>query len=239
VHQIPIRRELFARGFSFSDGPFDSALGDPFDLSLHTGTYVAGNRWTFFRIELEGLPASSSWRFRYFRPDASVAGDFSGNFGNPFYIDSWWWWSLNVNLSQTGTWRLVLDVNGQTMADAPFTVVSDPSQIVNRPPNGVSVAFDPVSPSASDVTFCRVQTSLVLRDPDYDIVRYHYQWSINGTAVRDIVSAALSDAIPSANAGDLVMCTVTPSDGLADGPQASTSVVISGGASPTRTSGVR
>ena len=30
-------------------------------------------------------------------------------------------------------------------------------------------------------------------DPDYDIVRYRYQWTVDGRSVRTVTSAALSD----------------------------------------------
>src|SRR6185295_16942969 len=54
-------------------------------------------------------------------------------------------------------------------------------------------------------------------------IRYRYQWKINGMIVRDVTSAALSDAIRKdlvLQLGDLVTCTVTPSDGTANGPAA-------------------
>jgi len=81
------------------------------------------------------------------------------------------------------------------------------------------------------VIFCRVQTSLVAEDPDYDIVRYRYQWLVNGSEIRDVTSAALSDAIPknSARAGEEVTCKVTPSDGKASGAGATSTLRIGGG----------
>jgi hypothetical protein len=121
---------------------------------------------------------------------------------------------------------VLFDVNGVTIVDAPFKVVATEAEITNRPPNPVTrVAFDPATPTADDAVFCRVQTSLVTEDPDYDLVRYRYQWSRNGVVIRDRVSAALSDAVPkgSYQAGDTLTCKVTPSDGTAWGPSATTS----------------
>jgi len=96
------------------------------------------------------------------------------------------------------------------------------NEIINHPPNAIGVTLDPPIPQASEVVFCRVNTSLLFEDPDYDIVRYRYEWRINGVVVRDVTSAALSDAIPKdlARNGDQLTCTVTPSDGRLSGPAA-------------------
>jgi len=46
-------------------------------------------------------------------------------------------------------------------------------------------------------------------------VRYRYEWRVNGTVVRDVTTAAQSDALArqylTANAD--VQCSITPSDG--------------------------
>jgi hypothetical protein len=112
-----------------------------------------------------------------------------------------------------------LDVNGEMLIDAPFDVVSSANQIVNRPPNAIKTHLDPAVPKPTDVVFCRVDTDLYRRDPDYDIVRYRYQWRVNGTLVRDVVSVVLSDALPRSvvPVGGILSCAVTPSDGLSDG----------------------
>jgi hypothetical protein len=133
-----------------------------------------------------------------------------------------------VNLDTLGTWRLLLDINGQTLVDAPFDVVSSQAQIVNRPPNPITIAFDPPAASGNDVIFCRVQTSLITEDPDYDIIRYEYKWAVNGNVVRVSTNASLADALPlgRARSADAVTCTVTPSDGMTSGPPASAAIVV-------------
>jgi hypothetical protein len=112
--------------------------------------------------------------------------------------------------------HVVLD-HGQTLVAAPFVVVAAGARIVNRPPAPVSAEI-----VAGDVLFCRVSTTLAFRDPDDDLVRYRYRWTVAGRVVRDVTSAALSDAIPegSARPGDRVVCRVTPSDGRAAGTAA-------------------
>lgn len=123
-------------------------------------------------------------------------------------------------------------MNGARAVDTPFDVVASAGQITNRPPNAVALSFEPAAPSLSDVVFCLVNTSLITEDPDYQIMRYHYQWTVNGSTVRDVTTAAIRDAIPSgtAHAGDQLRCQVTPSDGVASAATASTSMTLSGGA---------
>jgi uncharacterized protein (TIGR03437 family) len=191
-----------------------------FDTNPRTGTFVTGIRTVALRLDIGGLPVNSAYRVRFLRPNDTVGYEFSNNFGNTNFIpSSIYYRNYNPNFDVTGQWRLVFDINGKTLFEAPLTVVASANQIVNRPPNPISVAFDPPSPTASDVVFCRVQSSLVFRDPDYDIVRYRYQWRVNGNIVRDVTSAGMADAIPhdTARNGDTLTCTVTPSDGQVPG----------------------
>jgi hypothetical protein len=62
----------------------------------------------------------------------------------------------------------------------------------------------------------------VREDPDYDIVRYRYRWTVGGKLIRAVQSAALSDVLRkgAAKAGQQVRCAVTPSDGRRFGPTA-------------------
>src|SRR6185503_7876126 len=90
---------------------------------------------------------------------------------------------------------------------------------------------DPPSANVNDVVFCRVTPqSLALDDLDWNQVRYRYVWKVNGSVVRDVTSAALSDAVAHHTAcGDsLVQCTVTPNDGIVDGAVVSISMNVTG-----------
>ena len=93
------------------------------------------------------------------------------------------------------------------------------TQVRNRPPGPVSVELSPQTPSQTRVVQCLVRTSLVREDPDYDIVRYRYRWTVGGKLVRAVQSAGLSDVLRkgAARAGQQVRCTVTPSDGRRSG----------------------
>jgi hypothetical protein len=124
-----------------------------------------------------------------------------------------------LGLRPPGQWRLVVDVGGKTVADAPFRVVARRRDVRNRPPNAISAELLPAAPTAKDVVQCRVRTSLVTEDPDYGIVRYRYRWSVDGKLVRSVQSAALSDVLRRglAGSGKSVQCAVTPSDGRLSG----------------------
>jgi len=232
VNQVPVRRELYVKDFAFSPNTFAGLPAPPQDTAVRTGSYPQGNQHVYLRVEVANEPAHLPWRIRVLAPGGGVANDFSGTFSNSaFAQNAYGFFDVPVNFTQTGTWRVLVDLNSQTYVDAPLTVVASAASIVNRPPNAVSLAFDPVAPAATDVIFCRVNTSLILEDPDYDIISYRYQWTVNGASVRDVTSAALSDAIPKGTAGpgSDVRCTVTPSDGQASGPSAMATVHVAGG----------
>ncbi len=250
VDQTPILRDMYLRDFNVSDADLGAFPGLPFDMP-RTGTFVQGFRDVYFWINLMNIPAGSTWRVRFQRPDLTIAFDSGANgFGNPFYRWSWWWWSFGVNLNVTGTWHILLDINGQTLATAPLEVVASAGTCIggtnpgasctsnancpggrcslNRSPNPITVALDPATPTVSDTIFCLVDTDLVLDDRDYDVVRYHFVWKVDGDIVRDLISAGQADALPhhTATPDSLVECIVTPTDSKDDGPTVTASAVL-------------
>jgi hypothetical protein len=110
---------------------------------------------------------------------------------------------------------MLVDVNGTTAVNAPFTVVTSSAQIVNRRPNSITARLVPAAPATGQIMTCQVNSPLLLRDPDYDIVRYRYEWTVNNKIVRSLTSAALSDVLAKGKVkkGDKVKCRVTPLDG--------------------------
>ncbi len=68
-------------------------------------------------------------------------------------------------------------------------------------------------------------TDLIFDDPDYDIVRYEYEWFADGEAFRSVTHAGHADAIPHHTLlpGEVLECRVTPSDGILRGDTATTS----------------
>jgi hypothetical protein len=127
---------------------------------------------------------------------------------------------FDVDLDAPGTWRLRLEINGETVVEAPFLVVNTAKQVKNRAPKKVTARLSPKSPMEGQVMTCEVQTSLVTEDPDYDVVSYRYEWKVNGRVVRAVTSAALTDLLPAGTAKgkDKVSCKVVPSDGKKSGP---------------------
>jgi hypothetical protein len=177
----------------------------------------------YYWAEICNLPAGSTWTERYRRPDGSIEfelGPFP--FNNPTTFGwSRFWFNRNIGgmHSIPGTWRIQFSVNGTQLIDAPVEVVPSITPGFNRPPLPISAAFDPVAPSPQDALFARLTGPFGIRDLDWDLVRYRYLWTRNGTVFRDTISAGLADAIPAdtAAAGDIIVCTITPSDGHVDG----------------------
>ena len=170
------------------------------------------------------LPANTTWRVRFRRPDGVVTFDSTEiPWGNPdpydYYLTWWRYYLVDVPDIQTtpGTWHVIIDVAGVTAVDAPVEIRPARTSGFNRAPQPVTVAIEPAQPAPGDVLICRVSTDPVIDDLDYDIVRYQYVWRVNGAIVRDVTSAARSDALPrdAAGACDEVTCEVTPGDGIA------------------------
>lgn len=233
VNQIPIPRHTWIEYFAMhGETAFPAENFFP-NEPPRTGTFVRTG--TFQRIGawyiVHNQTANSTWRAHYRRPDGTTFYD-SGtqSFNNPLYRWANWWFWYGLNPDIAGTWTLEFSINGQLMVTAPFTVLNAGSVPVNRPPNPVAAAFDPVWPTTNDAIFCRISESL-LADPDYDPVRFRFEWTVNGTLVRHVTNAAYSDALQRAlaQAGDIVTCRVTPSDGQTFGLPTVVQTVIAGG----------
>ena len=227
ARQPAIREDAWVADVALSEKPFTGLAELPHDEAVRTGTFVRGVRDVHVRIELRNLAAAGAGRLSVLRPDGSVALtgalDAAGSRAG--------WAKRRLRLALTpGRWTLAYELDGKQVAEAPFDVVSSRRQVRNRPPRAVGASVEPAAPRAADVVFCRVETSLVAEDPDYDIVRYRYRWNAGGRLLRDATTAALSDAIPrnAARAGETLTCRVTPADGRLRGPTASVSTRVSG-----------
>jgi hypothetical protein len=230
--QNPFNGGVYAYDFGFSAQSL-SSWTPPFEPP-RTGQIGLGDPSVYFWMLLANLPANSAWRVRFTRPDGTIAYQSDATpfdpSGNPAYRSSYWWWSYDIPdlHAITGTWTVSLFVNdalltrGVVVDRAPLEVRPARTVGFNRPPEPVAAVLDPPAPGPNDAVFCRVRTSRVLDDRDYDLVRYRYLWTVNGSPVRQVTTAAQSDAIPkgSVPAGAAVACTVTPNDGTVDGPSA-------------------
>jgi hypothetical protein len=220
VNQIPIPRDLAIQDFGMHNTnrfPVGSFL--PYNPSragtfVRSGTFQPIGAWYI----IHNLPASSTWRARYLRPDTTLFYD-SGvqayeDPPNPFYRYSTWWLWQGLDPDTAGTWIFELSVNDSVMVKAPFIVINSGEIPTNHPPASVTAALDPPRPTTNDVLFCRIKAPM-LADPDYDLMSYRFDWQVNGVVICQVTNAAHADAIPraSANPGDLIACTVTPYDG--------------------------
>jgi hypothetical protein len=185
------------------------------------GGIVKGNRLLGLKYSIVNVPTNSTYRFRYRRPNGTIAADtgaFAINNTTP-YRNTWWYYEWWVNLDITDTWHVELLVNNSNIVSAPLTVVDNLAQITNRPPIQPVAVFDPPAPAWSDVVFCKVVSPWPVRDLDYNLVRYRYRWTANGVVIRDVASPALADAIPHGGAppGSTLTCELTPNDGIVNG----------------------
>jgi peptidase M23-like protein len=225
--QPEIRPDAWVNDVALSARPFTGKAALPFDEAVRTGTFVRGTRNVYVRIELRNLEAAGPGRLTVTRPDGSAA--YAAGFtvtGQRGLGTRAGWATRRLRLAlATGRWLVRYELGDRVVAEAPFDVVARARQVVNRPPNAVTVTLKP-----GDVPLCVVGTSLVNEDPDYDIVRYRYRWSAGGRLLRQVTSAALSDAVRrgAARPGETVQCEVTPSDGRLRGPMAAATAVVSG-----------
>lgn len=235
VDQTPIERDIYLRDFNISYVDISNFPGLPFDIPRR-GSFRPGTQLVSLWINVLNLPEQSVWRLRYIRPDGTVAIDNGGFFepNQPPYRSSWWWWRRFPNLDVPGTWKIVVDINDETLGEAPFEVVPFTEPIVNRPPEPIAISLEPWKPTIDDVISCLVDTDLILDDLDYDIVRYHYVWTVDQVVIRDVTTAAHSDVIPhhSGVDGSVVECSVTPQDETDSGPTVTTSAIIGAAAIP-------
>ena len=223
--QPAVARAPYVGNVTLSAKAYSGRRDIPYDEAVRTGTFVRGTRTVFVRVEVRNWYGGSP-SLTVTRPDGSVAG--TASMPAPNFRYGWTKKPLRLDLSQLGRWTVTFARDGVVLAEAPFDVVASAAQVRNRPPAAVTVALEPAAPRAGDVVVCRVSTSLVTDDPDYDIVRYAYRWTSGARVVRQVTTAALSDAVPStaARTGEALACTVTPTDGKLRGPAAAASATV-------------
>jgi hypothetical protein len=225
IKQPAFRSELYVRQFVITSEDLTGWPGPTTDTT-RTGTYVVGNRAVNFWFVVGNGQGVQNVSMRYLRPDNSQRLAISPinvtAARNAFYA-----FNIGIDLDVPGTWHLEVSINGQVVTSAPFMVIPSGAP-VNRPPAAVQTVFDPPAPVASDVLFCRINSNTLYLDPDYNFVRYRYLWQVNGVTVRDVTTAGLADAIPrdTAQTDNTITCTVTPSDGIENGPPTALSVQV-------------
>ncbi len=237
VSQVDPPTGVFIRDFGVTSQDLGGWPGVPARPPVNA-QLALGDPFLYYWIQLGNLPANSTWKERYVRPSGTIEFELGPfGFGNPtVFAHALYWFKRDVGGMHTtpGTWRIQFEINGVQVIDAPIEVVPTVNPSFNRPPEPIAAVFSPAAPGASDVVHARVSGSSAMRDLDWDVVRYRYEWFVNGAKVRDMVSAAMSDAIAvgTAQPGDLVVCTITPGDGKVNASPISIDVTIAGGCYP-------
>lgn len=215
VSQPPFRTDLYLREFVMTQQDLKNTWpGPPFDTT-RTGTFTTGTQPANLWFVVGNGQAIHQLGVRFLRPDGSPRVSVP-NISVVGGRGAFYRLNFDVDFDVTGTWKVELSINQQVVLNAPIQVVSPGTPVTNTAPTPVTGVMDP----ASDGTvFCRITSSPILADADYDFVGYHYVWRVNGTVVRDVVSAGLADAIQrdAAKPGDHVTCTITPTDGKDSG----------------------
>jgi murein DD-endopeptidase MepM/ murein hydrolase activator NlpD len=217
--QAAIARGFRVSGFYLTTAqiPFtttDDAAGD-LAPELRTGTVLTATQRIQGRIDMHNLPGGSVWRFLLRDPSGALVFDRTSWSEFPDLSRIWIEvFELNADFARAGIWRVQVVVNDALAVDAPLRVVAKPKQAANRPPNRIRAGFA-APPRQGEVLTCEVTPAEPFADPDYDLVRYRYLWSVKGKKVRDVTSAALSDHLRRdlVRAGDPLVCRVTPHDG--------------------------
>ena len=226
ARQPPIPEDAWVADVALSAKAFAGKADLPYDEAVRTGTFVRGVRFVNVRIEVRNVAAAGPGRLSIRRPDGTIAyaGALSASGSRAGSAKR----RLKLSLAQLGRWRLEYELGGKIVAEAPFDVVATQKRVGNRAPNAVAASLEPASPRAGEVVVCRVATSLVTEDPDFEIVRYRYSWRSGGRLVRQVTSAALSDALrnDAARPGETLTCEVTPSDGRLRGPSATAGATL-------------
>ena len=181
------------------------------------------------------LPANSTATFKFYDPAGALHYDSGWFFLNPGFTSyrfwNWWWyWDIPGMQETPGTWRVTVFVNSELQIDFPLEIVAPGDETPNRAPEPVSTAIVPANPTSNEVLRCDVTSAFPLDDPDWDLVRYRYIWSVDGAVVRDTVSAGLADFLPGVSGcgNPIVTCEVIPSDGVLDGPSSTASAQVTG-----------
>lgn len=229
VDQPPVARDFYVSDFYLTRGEISLPAEDSFlfDEAERTATFVKGEQTVSARLDLRNLPARAPYDLRVLNSKGQVVGEISSVFPNTYlYHLAYWVFPLRLDLNATGTWRFQMEIDGNLMIDAPFRVVATEKQVTNRAPNRVAARI--TQPEEGLLLTCQVQSPLVARDPDFDIVSYRYEWRVNNRVARTVTSAALTDVLAAGltKPKDKVKCKVVPTDGKRSGPATTAQIVV-------------
>ena len=166
----------------------------------------------------------STYRLQFYDPSGNLNYDTGTewlNFSSTSYRQfiTWFVWDIPGLHTIPGTWTVNMIVNDNPYINFPLEVLEPGTILPNRPPMAIAASISPSDATADDSLTCRVYT-LDVNDPDWDLVRYRYTWSVGGRIIRDTISAGRADHLPRLEGcdGAVVECQVIPSDGVLNGP---------------------
>ena len=197
----PFQDAPYLRNLVVSPRPLTGRAQLPWDEAKRTGTFVVGTRDVYLRLELGAYNGATPTIQIGELTDPSpqlVAEPFAQS---SFDVHE------RVRFTHAGTYPLRVVLADSVLGQASLRVVSSAKQVRNRPPFPVRTSVT----TSGGLAQCVVQTTLAVRDPDFDVVRYRYVWRAGGKVIRSVTSAMLSD-IARIPGGGTPRCSVTPSD---------------------------
>lgn len=202
-------------GVTYGDRSFADFARPPHDDAPRKGTFLIGTQTVWFKAEVANVGASTRYRLLLEKPDSSRPELAAAGVLQQIDVSlASVWWGVEIDFDRPGTWAMVLEIDDRVAVTAPFTVVTSTSQVRNRAPNDVAARLEPLTLRVNQAAVCRVVNG-TFADPDYDVVRYRYEWRVNDTVVRDVTTAARSDTLARQYLlrDSVVSCSITPTDG--------------------------
>lgn len=221
TEQWEVERGFLVRDFGFRRGNMSVGwAGPPFETP-RSNHVTFDDQVVSYWMQGLNLPAGSTARFRFFTPAGGLSFDSGAQaIGGGAARIFWTFWAWNIPEMRTlaGEWTVRIDINGAEAVTAQVRVFEkeQPAASVNRPSAPVTATLEPAVPADGDVVWARIDPDLVHDDPDFDVVRYTYRWTVNGKVVREVTSAGHADAIPASyhGPGDAIACEVIAGDGV-------------------------
>lgn len=227
--QQAVNREMGVLDFGISTTSL-SGFNPPSEFPRNANITLDDSH-VYFWLMLLNVPAPRTQRFVIVRPNGSTWTDQTYNYTEA-YRWSWWWVGIPnpANGNPLGTWSYRFYIDDVLQFEAPFVIGASGAPDGNDAPEAVTLALEPANPTVNDVLVARVVGDTILDDYDFDIVDYEYVWRVNGEVVRQVTTAARSDALPHhyAGAGNLLEVAVRPGDAYVQGPESTASVLVDG-----------
>lgn len=117
--------------------------------------------------------------------------------------------------------EIYLVVSPNDGEDTGASVTTDTITSINSVPTRPGIALDPKLPDGTEDAVCKVEEAST--DADGDSLTYTFRWTVEGGAPSSTSTTTYTgDTLPASaySSGDVLICTVTVSDGTATSPEA-------------------